>query len=337
MSLLDDLVREELEKLSDRRKAGPSKTFILCPFHPEKTPSGRVLHRPDGVGTGNYKCYGCGSTATWNQLAKILGLRQYGKSAALQDSLNVPHANLEGYDARFLSGEDPDAEDLRFYELDNEKRTREAGIVAGKWRGFRLDFLQSLGIKLVRVVETGRYYIHLPIQVRGVEKGYIKAQIRKPNTKEIPSYINSKGSWSLKWGLFPYDQSVALMKSLGLSTLFLVEGPRDALRLIRFGIPAICIMGTHSWCKAKLRQLEFSGASRIVVMMDGDAAGRAATKLITLGVNKEGDKVTPRLDLSFNTKVIRLWNHPLVDGKEPNYDPGNCPTELLIQAKRLLR
>lgn len=339
MSLFEDLVKSEISKLPSIKRSGSSYTFILCPYHQEKTPSGRILHHPDGRGMGNFKCYSCGQTASWNELARVLGLQTYGKAAARQDSLQVPKSNLDDYDSKFLGGLDPAHEDLKLYDLSNEKAILRSGLnPTNKWRGFRLDFLKSLDIKLAKVVDTGRYYLYLPITIRGDTKGYIKAQLQKPKNKEIPSYINSKGGWSLKYGLFPYDQAVALMKEKSLSTIVLVEGPRDALRLIRFSIPAVCIMGTHSWSKSKLRQLEFSGASRIVLMMDGDKAGRAATRLIQTGKDPNGNQRTARLDSIFTVKVVRLWNADKMSGSnETKYDPGNCPTDYLVKVKNLLK
>jgi Toprim-like len=325
MSLLHDIVISEIQKIPGPKRNSGQHTFITCPYHNEKTPSGRILHRADGIGTGRFRCYGCGQSATWNQLAKLLGLQTYGKAEARQDSLEVPKTSLDDFEGRLL-GKSDKLEQLCFYSLLKENAKQRAGLDGKYWRGFSLKFLDSLGFKFCRVEATGRFYIYLPIEIRGETKGYIKAQ---------PSYINSKGSWSLKFGLFPYDQAVSLMNSLGVTTLCLVEGPRDALRLIKLGIPAICIMGTHSWSKGKFRQLEFTGASRIILMMDGDKAGRSATKLITTGVHSNGSIVAPPLSSSFQVKTVRLWRLKKEDGS--GYDPGDCPLDVIEQVKALLK
>ena len=169
------------------------------------------------------------------------------------------------------------------------------------------------------------------IVIRGKQRGYIKAQIEKPKDKAIPSYINSSGSWSLKYGLFPYDFATQMMKAKELSTLVLVEGPRDALRLLKYGIPAMCIMGTQSWGAAKLRLLEFTSATRIVLMMDGDLAGRKATRMISTGLDVNGNQIAPPIASSFLVKTVRLWN-----ADEPGLDPGNCQLDILRSVRRLL-
>jgi 5S rRNA maturation endonuclease (ribonuclease M5) len=335
MSLLNDLVRSELEKLTTKKTIGRNYSVILCPFHADSSPSARVLHYPDGQGSGSMKCYACGSKATWNQLAEVLGLRKYGKKDAATDSMEVPSTNLESLDDTFLHDKSSEDEGLKFLSLLSEKHQQRAGLVLGKWRGFQLEFLHDLGFQLVKVVKTGRYYVYLPIQINGRLHGYIKAQINKPKDKAIPSYINSKGGWSRKYGLFPFDQAIAMMREKGLTTIALVEGPRDALRLIRFGIPAVCIMGTQSWSDSKMKKIRNAGVDRIILMMDGDKAGKAASKRILSGVGPDGEPVAKPLDEEFTVKVVRLWKIEAANGSK--YDPGNCPTDILIKVRKLLR
>lgn len=302
------------------------------------------MHNLDGIGAGSFKCYGCGHKCSWNELASTLGLKKYSKAKQRADSQEVPVSNLERLDADFLPDKAAKREDVRLFELDNQAAVDAAGIKARKWRDFRLDFLAELGIKICYVrkidLETnavndwGRYYMYLPISVRGKTRGYIKAQIDKPRKKGIPSYINSAGSWSLKSGLFPYDATKSLLSSRGLATVAIVEGPRDALRLIRHGIPALCIMGTHSWGKEKFRLVEFLGVERVIVMMDGDDAGKKSTRLLTTGVGPDGSQVCPPLSESFQVKIVRLWNYDTPEGE--SLDPGNCPIEILDKVKRLV-
>lgn len=343
MSHIYDLVMEELGKIPGGQRRAPNHTFILCPFHNEKSPSGRVLHYPDGLGAGSFKCYGCGYKCGWNELAKVLNLKQYGKKEARQDEQTVPPTNIENLEKQLL-GNGKKREALRLFPLSNAKAVANSGLTDGKWRTFKLDFLDDVGVQLAyvqKIDETGntlafgRWYMYLPIEIRGKTVGYIKAQIHKPKNKEIPSYINSHGGWSLKQGLFPYDYAVWLMKKLGVKTIALVEGPRDALRLLRFGIPAISIMGTHSWGQNKIRQLELAGVERVVVMMDGDAAGRKATRLMLTGKGPNDETVCTPLSESFTVKVVRLWlaGDPSNDSK---YDPGNCPVDILRTVKQKL-
>lgn len=344
MTILYDLIIGELHKVPGKKSIGVNRSFILCPFHQEKTPSGRIHHIDGSPGLGNFKCYGCGVKKRWNDLASVLNLRQYGKEAQRLDSMQVPRSDFTSLDAELIS-RTSSREKLELYPLvAGDKNAVTAGLVAGKWRGFKLDFLRSLGASLARVTTTSksgdtyaRFYVYLPVDVLNKTRGYVKAQIRKPSSKEVPSYINAKGSWSLRYGLLFYDQAAKLMKSLGKETLVLVEGPRDALRLLRFGIPAISILGTHSWSSEKVRFLTLTGASRVVLMLDGDPAGRQATRLLRTGRNKEGTQVATPLQEKFQVKIVRLWLLDVEDSPEAKYDPGNCPTDVLHAVKRLLK
>lgn len=346
MSHLDELVRGEIGKIPGVKRESENHTFILCPFHGEKSPSGRILHRPDGQYAGSFKCYGCGRKASWNEIASIFGLKKYGRKQAIADSQEVPSLNTSSLDNALLSKGPKRTETLQLFDLDNQAAVNAAGLKANSWRGFKLPFLQRVGLQLVYVRKLdpdtgeansfGRYYLYLPILIRRKLRGYIKAQVFKPEVKSIPSYINSSGSWSLKYGLFPYDHVSEMLKENEWSTVVLVEGPRDALRLIRFGIPALCIVGTHSWSKEKLRMLQFLGVSTIVLMMDGDLAGRKATKLIRTGMDSEGKVVTPPLTDSFTVKTVRLWNLTDPVTGDSKYDPGNCPDEILDQVFNLI-
>lgn len=332
MSIIYDLVKSEIDKIPVKRST-PGRTYILCPYHSEKTPSGRILHVYGSPGVGNYKCYGCGVTKSWNELASTLGLKLYGKKEARRDSQSVPKHNFENSDDDLLYSK-IQKEKLKIIPLSSMKTLLSTGLhKTGVWRGFKLQFLHSLGFKFCKAVDSGRTYLYMPVSVKGVERGYIKAQLFKPKLKSIPSYINSPGSWSLKYGLFLYDQAIELMQRKNKSTLVLVEGPRDALRLLRFGIPTIAIMGTHSWSKGKMHLLELSGASRIVLMMDGDKAGKAASSLISKGCRASGEEVAKPLNTSFEVKIVRLWYDP----KAPDIDPGNCSTDILYSVRRLVK
>jgi DNA primase len=132
--------------------------------------------------------------------------------------------------------------------------------------------------------------------------------------------------WSLTHGLFPFDTAVKLMQDKGLTTMVLVEGPRDALRLIQMGIPACSILGTHSWSDNKRRLLEFAGVTRLITMFDGDEAGYKAHLLVRENVQK-----------TFDYSAVKLWKYPIPEGHpEDKLDPGNCPKPMLVRLKKQL-
>lgn len=341
MSSFADVIINQLERYAGEKKIGTKFSFILCPFHSESTPSGRIRHDPAKDGIGNFKCYGCGRRATWNEIAAALGLQQFKSAGETLDG-SVPHIDTTRYAEQFLgtkSASNVEHEELLTFDL-SLSLAEELGLQNNQWRGYDLLWLREvIGARICYAVKAERHYLWLPVRMQGEVKGYIKAQFHKPYSKKVPSYLNAPGSWSLTHGLFPFDPAVALMRELNLKTMLLVEGPRDALRLIRFGIPAVCILGTHSWTDAKSRTLEFAGVERIVLMMDGDAAGQNATFLLTNGFYQEApeQRVFAGLQDVFDLKVVRLWNFEVPDGfAEDAFDPGNMPAFLLKKVKTKL-
>lgn len=313
-------VIDQLHMYGGQKKLGDESSFVLCPYHSEKTPSGRIFHSSTSTNPGHYKCYGCGQSVTWNDVAPKLGLQPYGAQKPKDEYATLNVLQLDDAETE---------EEIKFSDLPKNKM----------WRGIETSLLIDLGAKFCRVrTEWGwsKPKIWLPIYVNSELKGYIKARIKKH--AEYPSYINSKGVWSKTHGLFPYDYSVQLMNKIGSRTLVLVEGPRDALILLSRGIPAISILGTQSFTEIKARILELSEAEKLILMMDGDCAGIMATKKIY--------KLTRDL---FDVRVVKLWDlkgspyRKFKDHDEPSkhakeegvslWDPASCPQWVLDKVK----
>jgi len=245
-------------------------------------------------------------------------LKPFTKQKA-EDAYSVPLAKVE---------EEEKQERLKFKELPRGKI----------WREIKTNFLISIGAKFAfKYLEDyqrwSSKFIWLPVYVGGDLKGYIKARLRKDPTGKMPSYLNKKGPWSKRTGLFPFDSAINLMNELDSSTMVLVEGPRDALRLLSYGIPCMALLGTTSWTMFKPELLELHGVKRVIVMMDGDDAGIKASKLII-----------PDLKKLLEVKRIKLWDiedspyheyRKLKTEEEKKayksnlWDPGNCPEWIL--------
>lgn len=313
-----DFFKREIEKVPGPKLWSASRVFILCPFHAETHPSGTISLDPAHPRwLGSFKCWGkCNKTAPWNEVAEKLGLKKLDGKNALPK--NVPLIDLKGVRQSLLpekeKEDDSTRDDFDFFDLQEEK-----------WRGFHKDFLKAVGARLIYHDKSGRFYVWFPVIVNDKEVGYFRALMKKDPNNVYPSYINKKGVWTKKYGLFPFDYAIRLMKRRELSTLVLVEGPRDALRLLKAGIPAVCIMGTNSWTPVKRRVIENSGAKRIILMFDGDKAGRKAT----YDIYKD-------LKMHISVKVFRLWRVAKRLGKD-KIDPCSAPTETIRQVKNSLR
>jgi|SRR6478736_5179504 len=322
-----DFVRTQLQQYVGPKKEQSESVFVLCPFHAERTPSFRVFIGSTTRSPGYGKCYGCGQHGNWDEIAPKLGLKSFKRGKPKEEFANLQILNSrDDDDTEFVQ------EKFEFSEIPKNK----------KWREISTNLLRSIGAKVCRPVhkEYGllKPRLWLPVMINGELRGYIKARFRKHS--DFPSYINAKGKWSKTHGLFPFDSSIALMNELGSRTIVLVEGQRDALRLIAMGIPALCILGTQSWSDTKAKLLELAGVERLILLMDGDCAGKEATKLLK-----------PRVGTMFKIVVLKLWKikgSPYIQFKDEEnptkaakkadvtlWDPGNCPKWILKKIKRL--
>lgn len=336
-------VLSQISGLPGKSKPGLKETYVLCPYHRERTPSGRIKHSlSNGRSIGTFNCFGCGQWRKWNDFATENGLQPFVQG----NDTKVPPQRFDYIDDRLLPDEEQEVSDLGIerYRLSplNAKAADYLGLPDQTWRGFSFGFLRKVGCELFYHRDKERYFVFLPVYVKGTLRGYIKGLAVK--YKKI-GYLNAPGSWALKSGLFPYDYAVKLMHEKGHKTLVLVEGPRDALRLLKAGIPALCILGTQSWSPEKVLLLEQSGAESLALCMDGDSAGKKATRLLYSGMrtstSRTGERlqqyVAPPLHELFTTWSFNLWDYEVPeDFPDKGYDPGNMPRSLIRELKTQL-
>lgn len=138
------------------------------------------------------------------------------------------------------------------------------------YRGISKEFLQLMG---ARHCTVGRYEnsIILPIYINGRLRGFDSRTLL--NRK--PKYLRSKGFDAVNEGLYPMDHVTALCPSY----VILCEGLFDALVACFLGYPALCIFGTQFGMQ-KLLLLLSTGASEVILFLDNDSAGVAATSKI---------------------------------------------------------
>ena len=328
-----DFIGQQLASYAGPKKEDGQFTKILCPFHAEKTPSASVRKT-----NGWLHCFGCGQNSRYDDWAALAGLEPYQKGPPKE---NFAMSILLG------AADNNHANDDKPY-LDWKLKNRP--LPTGKlWRTIPTDLLIELGGRLCTKYSEkfeswgSTKYINLPVMVNGSQKGMFLARLKKDPDQSSYLLAPSAGSaWSKTWGLWPFDYAVEMMKSLGSTTMVVVEGQRDALRLLLNDIPAVCIFGTQSWSKNKARLLEVAGVETVVQFFDGDRAGIRAT---------EG--TLPDLRRLFEVKTIRLWSIkgspyiPYADiesdeeqrdqlkaDKVTLWDPGNAPQWIINRIKK---
>lgn len=216
--------------------------------HDEKAAS-LSIHRASGM----FYCYGCGVKGKdWNALAALIG----GDKLRDQD-LPDPFSIISDQLSRHIA-----------------KAAVKAAVPwglkpwdRGKYRGLSEGFLKRVEAHLWYDdgVRTDR--IFFPIYQRTKLMGWVA---RRLDSDSHMKYRNSPKLPATKI-LYPFD---FVHKQFNCSTIVLVEGPMDALRLCYYHIPALAIMGTNNWRDKNRGLLTQLGAKRVIICMDADAAGK---------------------------------------------------------------
>ena len=279
----------------------------LCPFHSEKTPSFFVF--PD---RGSYKCFGCGEGGdllsyvmrrnriefpdALGELAREAGIEvQRGPAdperRSRQDAMLALLAEAQKFLHRQLL-ESPTAEEARVYVRTRglaDKTVAQFGLGYASAHGSPLlAHLRRLGFKddaieaagLARSDERGvRDYLFdrliFPIWNRsGDVVGFGGRTLRDIE----PKYLNTRDSEVFTKGHLLYGFHFARDAIREERTAVIVEGYMDVIAAHEAGfVNTVASMGT-SLTSQQARMLTTSGASRVVIALDADAAGAAAAR-----------------------------------------------------------
>lgn len=146
-----------------------------------------------------------------------------------------------------------------------------------------IPFLRQKGIRpqIAKRFEVGAFH------GRGMLAGCIAVRLFDPHGKPLgyagrrlePQKVTRYGKWRFPTGLprntllYGYHRAAHLAHN----TVVLVECPWGVLRLAQLEVPAVALLGTH-FSQAQLELLLHW--SKVVLLMDGDKAGRNAAAVI---------------------------------------------------------
>lgn len=308
--IVQELSRHLRERLDNKKRVA-----IPCPFHNETQPSLYINLDPNNRknAIGGYYCFGCrAKTSThggWNGLAQKLGLAEIS-----EDSNQVTT-----YVRREISMEDlHDPDDG--WDLDELLSQWNCGFWAPwpehqAWRSVPGWLIRKIGGMLSLDEKYEQQVCILPQWQDDLLIGAVKARCRVFKKTRL-KYLSAPGEWVKTHALFPYHTVQNMLAVRKDRSIFLVEGPRDAIRLIGCGIPALALLGTNNWSEEKRDLLLTLDPDRVFFAFDNDSAGQNAIRL-----------VAPTLK-GFATRIrIRFKG----DGK---VDPGNVPLEQIREWKR---
>lgn len=284
-SLIDHIITT-LRNIPDRKlkvSADNKSALIVCPnpAHKggnEEHPSFRINLLYKGkfpVGSGI--CYACGLRLKgWKETYKyVTGKVLKGDIDSAESVENIFNDEFKN---QLMDGADEVAEQLEFVPW----------LPSQKWRSISGKLLVKIGSKLIFDEKVKRAMLYLPCNVQGDTVGYVKANLKKVGKH---NYFNKPGSWVFEHGLFPYDYTVGLIKRRKLDTLILVEGPRDALRCVQYGLPAMAILGSNNWSEMKselvMQVVESFNIKLLLLAFDPDEAGDSATSKVYKSLRNE--------------------------------------------------
>lgn len=265
MGLVEELLTSK--NIAYREKGKDILISCLNPEHDDANPSLRVDRE-----TGIFGCFGCGYSGEIFKYFNRTGPR-------LTQSMNKVLAAI-----------------------------REASIIVDDNLGFPEDAnfnvpaFHGIPAELLRRFKAFRTTTHgmedrlcLPIIDNG---GAVKAYLgRHTHSSASPKYLLYPKE--IKLPLYP---TVNMLGDIG-STLIIVEGLFDALHLINNGIPNVtCAFGTKMISNDNVEMLlspfMCAGVERVILMMDGDNAGAAATSKVRKAIEYKTDMVVETVDLA---------------------------------------
>lgn len=264
--------------------------------HDDKTPS-LSIRRVDGA----FLCFGCGVKGRdWNAFANYLKV-----DTLSEDDLPDPFVTLQyQMERKYLKAlrEVRLPWDVQLWERPYRRISSETWKRIGALRWYDDD----PRIQAERIL--------MPIMMYGEVEGWVARRTDEapPGQKLEMPYRNAPGM-SSQDVLFPLDTVINMQPD----TVVLVEGPMDAMRLVNYNIPALAILGTRNYISDNRSHILNTGATTVILAMDGDEAGEEA-----------------RFDIAPSIReMFNLTHFICPEGK----DPGNMPRSYLDKLWRMTR
>lgn len=339
------IILRELSRLGRICGENNGNIIIRCPNpeHDDSSPSCSVYVGTDGKAMiGWTYCFGCGFSKPWNTTAGLINAEKIDTQSDTKQDRGRSRVSPEVRD-KLLP--DPN-KDLDWYIANAFYCGMGIDFLNQDWRKMPASLMRDIGAKLAYNTRQHSLKVVLPVEVNGALVGAIAAEWERKGDEN--PYKNSPGEWAKSLGLFPYDFAKKKAKETGY--LVLVEGPRDALRLLSLGIPAVSIIGARNWSDAKRkiisRLIEQQGV-KIILAFDGDKAGvRVSNDVVRSFKELYGS------EWKNNLRVFRLkeWSAKYTQAAQkkaklagdPNWqdievkiDPGNMPKRVIRELRAL--
>ena len=269
----------DLVPASELRRSG-SGFLATCPWHQDRRPSLTVNPERNRV-----HCFVCNRGADpigWLQDRQGLSFREAVEELARRYAIPLPEQDPEA--AARAEAERRERQRLREWRNQQEEQFHQSLLADLQASGPAAKYLQERGISAETATawRLGLNAQRLMLPIRDGQGRCCGFSGRSLNGEE-PKYRNSSGDLLFQKSelLFGLDKAAASIRKSGEALL--VEGPLDVIQLHQAGFDnAVAAMGT-ALSAEQVRLLQRAGVRRLLVALDGDAAGlKATTALIRL-------------------------------------------------------
>ncbi|MFM7314067.1 MAG: DNA primase [Cyanobium sp.] len=259
---------------ADLRKAG-REYVTRCPWHDDRRPSLTVSPRRNRV-----HCFVCGKGTDaigWLQERQGFSFQEAVLELARRSGVSVDAGDPEAQ--RRFEQEWQERRQLQARRVEQRQRFHQVLLEQLEHGGAGADYLQARGLS----GETARRW------QLGVDDGRLVIPLNDPAGRTVgfcgramgdqePKYRNSPVDLLFQRNglVFGLDQAATSITRTG--TALLVEGPLDVIQLHQAGfIHAVACLGT-SVSALQLQLLQRHGLRQLLIALDGDSAGQAATE-----------------------------------------------------------
>lgn len=320
------------------------RNFIgLCPFHSEKSPSFNI--RDNGESYHCFGCGKTGNALTYvmetrglsfpeavEDLAARYGIevRYEGRGkrgehkSNSEDLYRLNHIALRFFESALKEAPTKVKEYIATRKLGADAlKTFRVGFAPLSWNDLA-DYLKSQSVDENLALTSGllgrsnkgtifdrfRGRVIFPIFIDGVRiagfGGRLVPGLAEEGDKSAPKYLNSPESEIYKKSktFFGLPQAGVAIRENG--SVYLVEGYMDVIGLWQAGVKNVIATCGTSVTEEHVRRLS-NIAKRVIVLFDGDNAGRAAAaKMLPISINSEIDFVAKFMDEKDDPDTLAL-------------------------------
>lgn len=281
---------EIVSRYTNLKHRGGGKYYGLCPLHPEDTPSFHI-----DTNLGVFYCFGCntgGNIYQFISLVEHVPINQVGEILREKFGIDVKTKGEKKYEddhelfSKFLKllskyNDTETVDDFNIKKLGLKPKYPMFYVPNKRLLDFTNEVKEKLDIE--RLITLGiytrdeegklkfRYMNRIIIPIYSRVNRIVGLVGRSLNDMNLPKYLNTKFS---KTAHLPFlNEALKIAKKKNLNTIYIVEGPYDALALIERDIPAASLLGIHF----TVEQINLLNLFSVVYFIfDNDDAGTSA-------------------------------------------------------------